>query len=83
LPSYSFIEPIYFDSVVWGAQNDMHPECNLYEFYGPANLQKGEELLWAVYEAVRNGPDWESTLLIVVFDELLKKFTRTEPDSKG
>jgi phospholipase C len=69
LPHYSFIEPIYFDSIVWGAENDMHPECNLYEFYGPASLIKGEELLWTVYDAVRNGPDWESTLLVVVFDE--------------
>ena len=69
LPNYSFIEPIYFDSMVWGAQNDMHPECNFYEFYGPANLHNGEELLWTVYQAVRNSPDWESTLLIVLFDE--------------
>jgi phospholipase C len=69
LPSYSFIEPIYFDSIVWGAENDMHPECNLYEFYGPSNLHKGEELVWTIYEAIRNSPDWESTVLIVVFDE--------------
>jgi phospholipase C len=69
LPNYSFIEPIYFDSIVWGAQTDMHPESNLYEFYGPANLHKGEALLWTVYDAIRNSPDWESTLLIVLFDE--------------
>ncbi|HXE33419.1 MAG TPA: hypothetical protein VN087_05870 [Verrucomicrobiae bacterium] len=36
-----------------------------------------------IREEDRNVPDWESTLLIVVFDELLKKFTRTEPDSKS
>jgi phospholipase C len=69
LPSYSFIEPIYFDSIVWGAHNDMHPECNLYEFYGPSNLHKGEALLWNIYDAIRNGPNWESTLLIILFDE--------------
>jgi phospholipase C len=69
LPSYSFIEPIYFDSIVWGPENDMHPECNPYQFYGPSNLEKGEVLVWKIYDAVRNGPDWESTLLIVVFDE--------------
>jgi len=69
LPSYSFIEPIYFDSIVWGAQNDGHPECNLYQFYGPANLHKAEGLIWRTYEAIRNSPDWESTLLIVLFDE--------------
>lgn len=69
LPNYSFIEPIYFDSIVWGAQTDMHPESNLWEFYGPSNLHKGEEFLWTVYDAVRNSPDWESTLLMVLFDE--------------
>ncbi|HET9402336.1 MAG TPA: alkaline phosphatase family protein [Candidatus Acidoferrales bacterium] len=69
LPNYSFIEPIYFDSIVWGAENDMHPECNFYEFYGPSNLHKGDALIWKVYEAIRNGPNWESTCLIVLFDE--------------
>jgi phospholipase C len=69
LPSYSFIEPIYFDSLVWGAENDMHPECNPYQFYGASNLHRGEALIATVYDAIRNGPDWESTLLIVVFDE--------------
>jgi phospholipase C len=69
LPNYSFLEPIYFDSIVWGPENDMHPECNPYEFYGPSNLARGEALIAKVYEAIRNSPDWESTLLIVLFDE--------------
>lgn len=69
LPSYSFIEPIYFDSLVWGAHNDMHPESNLWEFFGPSNLHKGETLLWNIYDAIRNGPNWEDTLLLIVFDE--------------
>ena len=69
LPKYSFIEPIYFDSIYWGAQNDMHPECNLYEFFGPSNVHKGELLLWKIYDAIRNGPNWDSTLLIILFDE--------------
>jgi phospholipase C len=69
LPAYSFIEPIYFDSLYWGPQNDMHPECNPYEFYGPANLHRGEALLAKIYNALRNGPNWEKTMLIVVFDE--------------
>jgi phospholipase C len=69
LPNYSFIEPIYFDSLVWGSENDMHPECNPYEMYGASNLHRGEALLATIYEAVRNSPDWESTLLVVLFDE--------------
>ena len=69
LPHYSFIEPIYFDSLVWGPHNDMHPECNLYEFFGPSNAHNGEELVWSIYDAIRNGPNWEDTLLIILFDE--------------
>jgi phospholipase C len=69
LPNYSFIEPIYFDSIVWGPENDMHPECNPYQFFGSANLHRGEALVATIYDAIRNGPDWESTLLIILFDE--------------
>lgn len=69
LPNYSFIEPVYFDSAVWGPHNDMHPECNLYQFYGPSNLHRGEALIWTIHDAIRNSPDWESTLLIILFDE--------------
>ncbi len=83
LPNYSFIEPIYFDSIVWGAQTDMHPECNLYQFYGPANLHKGEALVWTVYEAIRNSPDWESTMIIVVFDEHGGCYDHVPPPSAG
>ena len=69
LPSYSFIEPIYFDSIVWGPENDMHPECNPYQFFGSSNLHRGEALIAAIYDAIRNSPDWEHTLLIILFDE--------------
>jgi phospholipase C len=69
LPNYSFIEPIYFDSMIWGPENDMHPECNPYEFYGPSNLHRGEALLAMIYNALRESPDWESTLMVIVFDE--------------
>ncbi len=69
LPHYSFIEPIYFDSLIWGPENDMHPECNPYEFDGPSNLHRGEALIATIYDAIRNSPDWESTLLIILFDE--------------
>ena len=69
LPNYSFIEPIYFDSIIWGPENDAHPECNFYEFYGPSNLHKAEARIWKIYDAIRNGPNWESTLLLIVFDE--------------
>ena len=48
LPSYSFIEPIYIDSLVWGAENDMHPEAAPYELYGPSNVEYGELLVYEI-----------------------------------
>jgi phospholipase C len=69
LPAYSFIEPIYFDSPVWGPHTDMHPECNPIKLFGASNLHRGEELLRTVYESIRNGPSWNNTLLLIVFDE--------------
>jgi phospholipase C len=69
LPSYSFIEPNYIDSLVWGPENDMHPESNPLQLYGPSNIEEGEKLLYKIYTAVRNSPDWNKTLLIVLFDE--------------
>jgi phospholipase C len=70
LPSCSFIEPIYMDSP-HGAENDMHPESWSFpvDFAGPSSIQKGEALLYNVYQTIRNSPDWESTLLIIIFDE--------------
>jgi phospholipase C len=69
LPSYSFIEPNYMDSLVWGPQNDMHPESHKTQLYGPSNVEQGERLLYRIYTAVRNSPDWDKTLLLILFDE--------------
>jgi phospholipase C len=69
LPSYAFIEPNYMDSLKWGAENDMHPESHSVQLYGVSNVEEGEKLAYRVYSAVRNSPDWEKTMLIVMFDE--------------
>jgi phospholipase C len=69
LPSYAFIEPNYMDSLKWGAENDMHPESHAVEFFGVSNVEEGEKLAYRVYSAVRSSPDWEKTLLIIMFDE--------------
>lgn len=61
LPAYSFIEPRYYpDLLLNHLPNDEHP---------PHNVAYGEELIAAVYNAVRNGPAWRQTLLIVTYDE--------------
>jgi phospholipase C len=59
LPAYSFIEPRYFDFLRWKA-NDQHP---------PHDVRLGEHLIADVYEALRNGPAWDSTLFFLVYDE--------------
>ena len=58
LPSYAFIEPDYLPYL--GSQNDLHP---------PTSVAAGERLLADVYNSLRQGPAWTSTLLIVTFDE--------------
>jgi phospholipase C len=61
LPSYSFIEPRYFTSRVLNhIPNDAHP---------PHNVAYAEQLIADLYNAVRSGPGWERTLLVITFDE--------------
>ena len=69
LPHYSFIEPNYMDSLKWGPENDMHPESHAVQLYGVSNVQEGEKLVYRVYSAIRNSPDWDKTMLVIMFDE--------------
>jgi phospholipase C len=55
LPGYAFLEP------GWGpAGNSQHPNYD---------VAKGEQLIHDVYRALRDGPGWGQTLLIVTYDE--------------
>ncbi len=55
LPGYAFLEPS------WGAAgNSQHPNYD---------VAKGEQLIHDVYRALRDGPGWNHTLLIVTYDE--------------
>ena len=56
LPTYSWLEP----NMLFGELDDYHP---------PTDIRAGEHLLASVYNAVRNSPQWESTALVVLFDE--------------
>jgi phospholipase C len=69
LPAYSFIEPNYIDSVVHGPENDMHPESHAFQLFGRSNVEQGEKLVYDIYNAIRNSPDWEKILFLIVFDE--------------
>src|SRR6185295_14461409 len=78
LPKYSFIEPHFinfFEDVMW--HDDMHPssfESTLYSDGGPGSVLLGDQIVWKVYQAIRNsstkgGNNWQNTLLIITFDE--------------
>jgi len=61
LPAYCFIEPRVFDDPVNGIySNDQHP---------PHDVRRGEALLARIYEALRSSQHWESSLLVVLYDE--------------
>lgn len=60
LPCYSFLEPQYFPDAGLGMPSDQHP---------PHDVVFGEQLIARVYNTVRASPLWESTLLIITYDE--------------
>ncbi len=60
LSSYVFIEPRYFNFFKKWQANDQHPNHD---------VRWGEALISDVYETLRTSPEWETTLLVVTFDE--------------
>jgi phospholipase C len=55
LPAYTFLEPS------WGSSgNSQHPNYD---------VALGEQLIHDVYEALRAGPGWPGTLLVITYDE--------------
>src|SRR5260221_886964 len=62
LPSYAFLCPRYNEPKQPG---DLPPNSQ----HAPYDVRNGENLIADVYEALRNGPGWESTLLVVTYDE--------------
>jgi phospholipase C len=61
LPNFSFLEPQTAMNP-WTSQpaSDQHPDHD---------IQAGENLIKEVYEALRNGPLWDKTLLVITYDE--------------
>ncbi|GAC1384998.1 MAG: hypothetical protein NVS4B7_07990 [Ktedonobacteraceae bacterium] len=62
--SYAFIEPNYGHTLTHGGDfkcgNSQHPLDD---------ITRGERLLKNIYETIRNSPHWESSVLIVMYDE--------------
>ena len=59
LPSVAFVEPRFIDERT-GTSDDDHPF---------ADIRRGDAFLAEVFDAVASGPDWETTVLIVTYDE--------------
>jgi phospholipase C len=64
LPDYSFVEPNYNDHDSDSGEevaNDQHPDHN---------IQAGEFFIASIYNAIKQNPNlWQSTALLVVYDE--------------
>jgi len=74
LPAYSFVEPRFNDYSSSGEfypAADQHPDHNVFE---------GEKVIKAVYDAVRkNSQTWNSTLLVITYDEHGGLFDHVKP----
>ena len=57
LPAFSFIEPVW---IAMAGTTSYHPG---------GDLVPGEKALNEIYNALRAGPKWEETLLVITFDE--------------
>ena len=65
LPPYTFLEP------GWGPSgNSQHPVTD---------VSLGEKLIFDVYNALRAGPGWNSTLLVITYDEHGGNFDHVPP----
>ncbi len=69
LPAFSMVDP-RFGGAAKGTSNDDHPH---------SDVRNGQAFLGRVYEALRSGPGWDRTLMIVVYDEWGGFFDHVEP----
>lgn len=61
LPSYSWVNPQTGINIISGVgSNDQHPDHD---------MNAGEQYYKAIYEALRASPQWNSTLMVLTYDE--------------
>jgi len=65
LPAYTFLEPDFS-----AGGNSQHPNYN---------VAAGEQLMHDVYYTLRNGPGWNTTLLLITYDEHGGNFDHVTP----
>jgi phospholipase C len=77
--NYAYCDPDFFDdaangrlaAVTWINPNFGYPMHEAYENddHPPADVVAGQELSLKVYHAITQGPLWEKSLLLIVYDE--------------
>lgn len=72
LPAVSYIDPFFGASLTYpvGLSMDDHPH---------ADIRDGQAFQNSIYEALRNSPQWERTLLIFTYDEWGGFFDHVSP----
>lgn len=60
LPAFSYVDPRFTGENPQGVSADDHPN---------SDIRNGQVFLNQIYDAVRNGPGWQKTLLIITYDE--------------
>jgi phospholipase C len=71
LPPVSWVDPAFTNFNPLGFPvNDDHP---------PADIQDGQDLVLAVYDALAAGPQWGRSLLVIVYDEHSGFFDHVPP----
>jgi phospholipase C len=65
LPQYSFIEPNYSDYF----NADTYRQVFASDQHPDHDLRPGDHLIADVYNAIRNSPRWEDTVLLITYDE--------------
>jgi len=73
LPAYSFLCPRYNDAP------GLFPNSE----HAPFDIRYGDNLIADVYDALRASPIWDSTLLIVTFDEHGGYYDHVSPPATG
>lgn len=80
LANFTFLEPRIHpnpaarNTSTFGLPNHQHPI---------ASVREGERWIKNVYEALRNGPRWEETLLLITYDEHGGFFDHVPPPQRG
>ncbi len=59
LPQVSFVDPNFGLAGISG-ENDEHP---------PTDIQRGQAFVSKVVNAVRNGPNWKDSIILIMYDE--------------